>query len=259
MKGKFLLDPNVRIPQPHHINNESEDSDDSHIDTFQFFKSKEIDWRMVKRLNLKELKQDDQALTNLASNLITASITTEEIKNTKPKNISKLFQVYQLIISRLLIAKETSKPELEEEERHYECRICRGKKFVSEKYLQAHYTRRHPDYKENGRLEKSIADLYSQRANADLSLQSVDESLNFRDSLDFVRACPSELRESVFSKKGEARAEEIKDMLSNITSKIVERTSPGVAVFPLNKPLLVLNPHSTNREHVIGLPGTLSI
>ena len=249
MKGKYLMDPKVRAP--HYVNtqdDESEDSDYSQSDTCQFFKPKEVDWRSIKKLNLKKLKQDDDKLRSLANNLKAVNITTKDITNTNPKNITKLFQIYQLIISKLAECKEIVREQVVDKEgKYYECSVCRGKRFISNEYLQAHYDRRHPDYKENDRSE---IDLCSERIDGNVC---VDESLNFRDSLDYMKACPNELRSSIFSKKGEARVQEIKDMLSNITSTIVEKTIPKSGsnfpnTLPLNKPLLVLNPHSTNKE-----------
>ena len=162
---------------------------------------------------------------------IGTKVAPDDIRSVGAETIAKLITAYQLIISNLLqntdkrISKKKTVPK-NYQGPYFECKICTGKKFISEKYLHAHYSRRHPDYKENESVMESRNDLCSQRIDPTICSQSIDESLNFQDSFELkkLNMFQNNLRDSIYSKKGEAKVQEMKDLLSNITTNIIGKT-----------------------------------
>jgi len=93
---------------------------------------------------------------------------------------------------------------------NYKCKFCPEKAFISEKYLEEHYARRHPNYEskvindcrqreelkriENriDQLEKTCNTLMTERKNPNLNIQEKNQSFDIEknESLDIDRNEP---------------------------------------------------------------------
>jgi len=124
-----------------------------------------IDWNLIEQLNLSSATP--ATLRKMAKDAANCKISQAEIKSVGSRKTAKLIQTMQAIITALTSEKDSPKnhaentkisPRFNENNNMqanngaFECRYCKNRKFMSEKYLQSHYDRRHP---EHNNLEKT--------------------------------------------------------------------------------------------------------
>ncbi len=116
---------------------------------------------MIKRVELESTGNDFDLISKIAFENVTAN----DVKTLGATTTAKLINFLQRIIREHGFAKnEVGHPEPASKEQKvsprfcrehtvppqkpvvYECVLCKDKKFINQKYLDAHYARRHPEY-----------------------------------------------------------------------------------------------------------------